>query len=125
MSSSISDINQTAPNTASVNHLNPRQRIESLMQALPTAGSALVQVESNQAPGRSELEEPLQRVNEVMNQYGVQFELSDPGERLIVRIVDQESGDLIRQVPPEEVLRLIQHIDEMKTVPGGLITLEV
>lgn len=127
MSSSIADISQTAPNAAPVNQLNPRQRVEALLEALPTAGSSLAQAESNQAPNRSELEAPLQRVNEVMSDYGVQFELSDPpGERLITRIVDRESGDLIRQVPPEEVLRLAERIDEMQTAArGGLISLEV
>jgi flagellar protein FlaG len=126
MSSSIADISQTAPNTAPVNQLNPRQRVEALLEDLPTAGSALVQAESNQAPNRSELEEPLQRVNEVMNDYGVQFELSDPGERLITRVIDRETGDLIRQVPPEEVLRLAERIDEIQAeARGGLLSLEV
>ncbi|MBK5929798.1 flagellar protein FlaG [Halochromatium salexigens] len=124
MSSSIADISQTAPNAAPVNQLNPRERVEALLEVLPTAGSALAQAESNQAPGRSELEEPLQRVNEVMNDYGVQFELSDPGERLITRVVDQESGDLIRQIPPEEVLRLAERIDEIQAARGGLLSLE-
>ncbi len=59
-----------------------------MQQVLPTAGSALGQAQSNQAPGRSDLEEPLQRVNEVINGSGVPFEISDPpGERLVTRIV--------------------------------------
>ncbi|MCF7993659.1 MAG: flagellar protein FlaG [Chromatiaceae bacterium] len=126
MSSAITDISQTAPNTAPVNQLNPRQRLEGLLQALPSVGSTLAQAESNQAPGRSDLEEPLQRVNEVMNNYGVQFEMSEPpGERLITRIVDSESGDVIRQIPPEEVLRMAEKIMEMtQAARGDLVNLE-
>jgi hypothetical protein len=78
MSSAITDISQTAPGSAPVNQLNPRQRLEGLLQVLPTAGSALVQAESNQAPNRSDLEEPLRRVNEVMSGDGVPFEITDP-----------------------------------------------
>ena len=124
MSSSIADISQTAPKSAPVNQFNPRERLEALLEELPTAGGTLAQAESNQGPGRSDLEDALQRVNEVMNEYGVQFELSDPGERLVTRIVDRESGELIRQVPPEEVLLMAQRIEEMQTAPGGLINLE-
>ncbi|MBK1621717.1 hypothetical protein CKO42_25680 [Lamprobacter modestohalophilus] len=126
MSSAITDISQTAPNTAPVNQLNPRQRLEGLLQALPSVGSTLAQAQSNQAPGRSDLEEPLQRVNEVMNNDGVQFEMSEPpGERLITRIVDSESGDVLRQIPPEEVLRMAEKIMEMtQAARGDLVNLQ-
>jgi flagellar protein FlaG len=122
----MADIGQTAPGAAPVNQLSPRQRMEGLLQALPTAGSLLGQAESNQAQGRSELEEPLQRVNEAMGAYGVQFEISEPpGERLVTRIVDAESGDVIRQVPPEEVLKIAERIDELHDPRGGLIDSQV
>jgi flagellar protein FlaG len=126
MSSAITDISQTAPNTAPVNQLNPRQRLEGLLQALPSIGSTLAQAQNNQAPGRSDLEEPLQRVNEVMNNDGVQFEMSEPpGERLITRLVDIESGDVIRQIPPEEVLRMAEKIMEMtQAARGDLVNLQ-
>ncbi|MBK1621661.1 hypothetical protein CKO42_25360 [Lamprobacter modestohalophilus] len=126
MSNAITDISKTAPNTAPVNQLNPRQRLEGLLQALPSVGSTLAQAQSHQAPGRSDLEEPLQRVNEVMNNDGVQFEMSEPpGERLITRIVDSESGDVIREIPPEEVLRMAEKIMEMtQTARGDLVNLQ-
>ncbi|MBK1703353.1 hypothetical protein CKO40_02000 [Halochromatium glycolicum] len=127
MSSAITDISQTAPNSAPVNQLNPRQLLEGLLQALPAAGSRLSDAESNQAPGRSDLEEPIRRVNEVMNNYGMQFEMSEPpGERLITRIVDSESGEVIRQIPPEEVMRLAEQIAEMtQAARGGRVNLQV
>lgn len=37
----MADIGQTAPGAAPVNQLSPRQRMEGLLQALPTAGSLL------------------------------------------------------------------------------------
>lgn len=93
---------------------------------LPTAGSALVQAESNQAPSRSDLEAPLQRVNEVMSGYGVQFEMSDPpGGRLVTKLVDQESGELIRQVPAEEVLRMAERLGDLMASRGGLVSEKV
>ncbi|MEA1053200.1 flagellar protein FlaG [Lamprobacter modestohalophilus] len=128
MSSAITDISQTAPNTAPVNQLNPRQRLEGLLQQQLTAGSALVRAleQSNQAPSRSEVEEPLRRVNAVLSGDGVPFERSDPpGGRLVTKLVDQESGDLIRQVPAEEVLRMAERLEDLMTSRGGLVSEKV
>ena len=125
MSSSVTDISMTAPNAGSVNQLNPRQRVEALVDKLPTAGSVLGDAQSSQPPARSELEEPLQRVNEAMSGYGVQFEISDPpGERMITRLVDRKSGEVIRQMPPEEMLRMAERIDEALAERGGLLSEE-
>jgi flagellar protein FlaG len=126
MSSAITDISQTAPGAAPVNHLNPRQRLEGLLQQLPTAGSVLAEAQSNQAPSRSEVEEPLQRVNEVLSGDGVQFEMTEPpGERLVTKLVDQESGELIRQVPAEEVLRMAERLEDLMASRGGLVSEKV
>ncbi|WP_201215012.1 flagellar protein FlaG [Halochromatium roseum] len=97
-----------------------------MLQQLPTAGSALAEAQSHQAPSRSEMEELLQRANEVMNTDGVQFEMSEPpGERLITRIVDSESGDVLRQIPPEELLRMAEKITEMtQAARGDLVNLQ-
>lgn len=73
------------------------------------------------------MEEPLQRLNEVLSGDGVQSEMTEPpGERLITRIVDSESGDVIRQIPPEEVMRLAEQIAEVtQAARGGLVNLQV
>ncbi len=73
------------------------------------------------ALGKGELVEPLQRINEVMRNYGVQFELGEFESRVVTRIVDRESGDVIRQIPAEEVLRVAERLGE---VQGRLVNLE-
>ena len=37
---------------------------------------------------------------------GVQFQVDERADRLVVRVVDRDSGTLIRQIPSEEALRL-------------------
>jgi flagellar protein FlaG len=45
---------------------------------------------------------------------------------LVTKLVDQESGDLIRQVPAEEVLRMAEQLDElMMSARGGLVSEKV
>lgn len=122
MSSPLTDAT-SAPPTSPLNDLTPRQRVEQVLTALPTAGGALARAESSSmALGRGELVEPLQRINEVMRHYGVQFELGEFESRVVTRIVDRESGEVIRQIPAEEVLKIAERLEE---VQGRLIDLEV
>src|SRR5690348_16284444 len=37
----------------------------------------------------------------------------DKGQIIIYRFLDKETGDLIQQVPPEEVLRVVRSIQEL------------
>lgn len=122
MSSPLTDATST-PSTSPFNDLTPRQRVEQVLTALPTAGGALGQAESSSvALGKGELVEPIQRINEVMSHYGVQFELGEYESRVVTRIVDRESGEVIRQIPAEEVLKIAERLEE---VQGRLIDLEV
>ncbi|MDI5987293.1 flagellar protein FlaG [Halomonas sp. M4R5S39] len=121
MSSPLTDAT-FAPSTSPFNDLTPRQQVERVLANLPAAGGALAQAESSSvALGRGELVEPIQRINEVMRHYGVQFELGEYASRVVTRIVDRESGEVIRQIPAEEVLKIAERLEE---VQGRLIDLE-
>lgn len=114
MSSPLLDAN-AAPSPALTNQ-TPRQRLESALQQLPPAGSAAAQSESAQPAliAREELVKPLQRINEALSNFGLEFKLSEPGNRLVTRVVDRDSGELIRQIPSEEALRIAENLDQLK-----------
>lgn len=61
-----------------------------------------------------DLVRPVQQVNEVLRRYGVQFEISDDSGRTIIRLIDRDNGELIRQIPPEEALNAAQRLEEVK-----------
>ncbi|MFG6158750.1 flagellar protein FlaG [Halomonas sp. 1390] len=103
--------------------LTAHQRLESLLGNLPPPDGAMAQGAAGGMAtiGRDRLVAPIQRINEVMRPYGVEFELSEATSRLVTRIVDRESGELIRQIPAEEVLRIAERLEEAQ---GRLIHLE-
>ncbi|QFT86630.1 flagellar protein FlaG [Halomonas sp. THAF12] len=70
---------------------------------------------------QGELVGPVQRINEVMRPYGVEFELRETTTRVVTRLVDRDTGELIRQIPAEEVMRIAEHLEELQ---GSLIDLE-
>jgi len=45
--------------------------------------------------------------------YSVRFERDGGTEDLIVKIVDSETDEVIRQIPPEELINLSKHLKEL------------
>ena len=77
------------------------------------------------------VDEPkVEEVNVKMRQLslGVSFELTDESEN-IVKVIDQETGDLVRQIPSEEFLKMSDRLDEifgeLNSLKGNLINSEV
>ncbi|HIK75920.1 MAG TPA: flagellar protein FlaG [Alcanivorax sp.] len=99
-----------------------RQRVEKVLAQLPAAGGAVQDSDSEgRMVQREALVKPIQQINEVLRRYGVEFELSEDSGRTVIRLIDRENGELIRQIPPEEALNAAQRLEEMK---GRLLNLE-
>lgn len=121
MMSTAIDIDQPCLSLSPRIPINPRQRLDGLQPSLPSVDSNRSSAEGKQASERSDVDDPVQQVNQVMRSHGVQFEISEPpGERLITRIVDRETGELIRQIPAEELVRLAERLAQRLTeIPQG------
>ncbi|MGM0614027.1 MAG: flagellar protein FlaG [Pseudomonadota bacterium] len=97
-----------------------RQPVDTHIQStMPATVLSTQQEEQQKRFNAAELAEPVERINAVMNQRGLEFELSNESSRVITRVIDRESGDVIRQIPAEEVLRLAERLNELQ---GGLIS---
>ena len=105
-------------------NLSPKQQLESTLQQLASAtdNQLVKKNETDNNPiATSDLVEPLQRINESMRPRGLEFELSETTSRVITRVIDRESGEIIREIPPEEVLKIAERPEEMQ---GQIISLE-
>lgn len=51
----------------------------------------------------------------------LQFDLDEDSGRTVVRVIDRTSGDLIRQIPSEEVLALAKHMQEAIDVASAKV----
>lgn len=83
------------------------ERLDKVLQV------ATSDVRAARSPDYAELRESASRINEVMRTYGLEFTVSDTGSRIITRIIDRESGEIIRQIPEEAVLRAAERLDDM------------
>lgn len=65
----------------------------------------------------------LKKATEQINEFiksssrNLQFSVDKGTGRIIVKVVDQESGEIIRQIPPEETLAIAKNLDN----PQGVI----
>ncbi len=61
-------------------------------------------------------EELLQQIKSLTEDgmYSVQFERDERVDQLVVKIIDRETDEVIRQVPPEELLQLSSILEDMR-----------
>ena len=46
--------------------------------------------------------------------YSVRFEKNDDIHEMVVKIVDQKTDEVIRQIPPKELINLTKHLQELQ-----------
>jgi flagellar protein FlaG len=78
---------------------------------------------SEKAEKSQPAEEILSRIKEITEDgtYSIRFEKDQETEAMVVRLVDQQSGEVKRQIPPEEILQLHERLDEWR---GNIIDTE-
>lgn len=61
-------------------------------------------------------------VSDKMSALNVQlsFEIAKDGDTNVVKVVDQNTGDVVRQIPSEEFLKMSERIDEIITELGDI-----
>ena len=86
-----------------------RKQAEDLSQAVAT-------VEEQKVVQPEELINQIKSLTED-GLYSVRFENND-SDQLIVKVVDRDTDEVIRQIPPEELLELTKHLKE---VSGNIV----
>lgn len=83
---------------------------------------------NNLPPGSNEVSaEELQSVVKRLNEHvqmvnrDLQFSVDEQSGRSVIRVVNAETQELVRQIPSEEVLRISQYIKEQTDEVSGLI----
>ena len=64
---------------------------------------------------RADLQDALNEVQERMDQMGtnLQFSMDKVAEEIVVKVTDKKNGELIRQIPSEDVIKLRKKLEEL------------
>jgi flagellar protein FlaG len=75
-------------------------------------------VSSQQAQSRQPVEEAVSSIKAFAQsvQRNLNFSLDESTGRVVVKVTDGDSGELIRQIPSEDALRLAESLDEVRSL---------
>ena len=80
-------------------------------------------VVSDSAREQIQPEELLQQINALTEDgvYSVRFENDAPSGNMVVKVVDRNTDEVIRQIPPDELLDLTKRLNDLR---GNLVKAE-
>lgn len=69
------------------------------------------------------IEDAIEEIREFANLQNRQldFSVDEDSQRRVIRVLDAETGDVIRQIPSDEVLKLAERIKELQTEVGAAV----
>ena len=85
------------------------------IRAAQSSGSSQVVPPASSTVSKEDVEEAVSQMKDfaqVMSRQ-LQFDVDDNSGRTVVRVVDRDSGEVIRQIPSDEILALARHMKEM------------
>lgn len=64
-------------------------------------------------PAHPRLDEAVERMNRAVEAFdrSLEFEVSHEN-RIVIKVIDKSSGEIIRQIPPEEFMNIFKRMDE-------------
>ncbi|MGE4345045.1 MAG: flagellar protein FlaG [Geoalkalibacter sp.] len=108
-------MNLEATNSASLN-------LQQLQPVAADAGQVKDRLQAAAEPrqGKSDPQELLDQIKSLTEdgQYSVRFEKDRDANELVVKVVDRETNEVIRQIPPEELLDLTKRLNDLR---GNLV----
>lgn len=104
--------------TSSVEEKNQQQKVENVQasSAVADSNATVSNVSTTIESAVAEVSDFVQARNRLLA-----FSIDEDSNRSVVKVTDSESGDVIRQIPSEEVLALSERIKELQTDVGAAV----
>lgn len=89
-----------------------------LTVADPSTAQASPQADATGAVTREQVEAAVATIQDFVQSVrrSINFSLEEGGGRVIVKVTDAGSGDVIRQIPSEEALQLAENLSEIRSL---------
>ncbi len=101
----------------------PASKILDIKEATAVTGSSSLPAEELQTKSMTEpdREQVLAAVEEMQNfvqatHHDIQFKLDDDNGRMLITVTERGTGDVIRQIPSEEAVRLAENLSEIRSL---------
>jgi len=73
---------------------------------------------------RVELDRAVERANKIGQNLKrkLNFSIDEATERIVVKIIDEDTGEIVRQVPPQEMLRIAAHLKQLQDMNDKVLS---
>ena len=84
-------------------------------------GKSLPQAETSQVDSGPEIQEAVNRINEYVQsvQRDLSFRMDNASGHTVIQVTDRATGELVRQIPSEEVLAIATYLGERAQAAGS------
>ena len=69
--------------------------------------------EEKQQPNKKQIASAVNRANDQLRKTGCQFSYHEGTKRVSITIVDKETNEIIKEIPPEETLEMVEKMWEL------------
>ncbi|MCU7921797.1 MAG: flagellar protein FlaG [Candidatus Thiodiazotropha sp. (ex Dulcina madagascariensis)] len=116
MTQTAKDLGRESPRVKNSQPVAPKQGVAQVLPIRQVRASGSTQAtQSTASVSKQEVEAAVDQMKDfaqVMSRQ-LQFDVDDESGRTVVRVIDKDSGDVIRQIPSDEVLALARHMREL------------
>jgi flagellar protein FlaG len=118
----IKSIGNAAPAAPPVTSASEHSAPAAKAPAAPLETAAAVQ-QAADVPSMAQLTQAVQKLNKAMASMsqGLEFSIDSESHRTIVKVIDQKTKDVIRQIPTEETLQIANAITDAIDQAQGLL----
>lgn len=90
--------------------------VPAAISKMPAAKAAADAKDGEVKLSAKQVQQSLEEINKVLTGFSisVQFEIDPNYKDVIIKVVDQDNGKVIRQIPTEDVVRLSKAMDNLK-----------
>lgn len=106
------------PEVAAVDGLRKRQSDSSEVAEVDASKTELKPAAESGVVSLADMEDAVSSIQEFVQSVrrDINFSLEDGDGRVVVKVTDAGSGDVIRQIPSEEALRLAENLSEVRSL---------
>lgn len=101
-----------------VDRLSNKNAAALVVQQQPTPAVAQFPAEDVRDPSREELQQAVASVESFTQSIrrDLKFSMDDESGKVVVKVTDSKTGEVIRQMPSEEALKLAQRLEEARSL---------
>lgn len=110
----IGSLGSIASNAQTIASVGSQPTVQTPVQTAAPVQTANAVQQAATPPSMEQLKQALQEINDSSqyNARGLKFSLDKESERTIVKVIDTQTQEVIRQIPSEEALAIAKSLDQ-------------